>query len=263
MNHFTGAVLAGVVGVFGLQFFLWLLQQKWKNAGFVDLGWALSIGLMAAVYGAAAPGDLARKALVCAMPLVWSTRLSAHLVRRFLHEKKEDPRYAKMRAERGEKASGFFLFFFLFQAALAVILTTPFYVASKNPAPGIRPLEIGAFALWALALIGETAADLQMRNFRENPANKGKVCDAGLWRYSRHPNYFFESLMWWAWFFFALASPGGLWAIVSPALMTFFLLKVSGVPPAEEQSLRSRGDLYRRYQQTTSVFVPWFPKEVR
>jgi steroid 5-alpha reductase family enzyme len=112
-----------------------------------------------------------------------------------------------------------------------------------------------------LAICCEAAADAQLSKFKSDASNKGHTCQAGLWRYSRHPNYFFEWLIWMAYALFAFASPGGSFGLISPALILFFLLRVTGIPATEAQALRSRGDEYRRYQQTTSAFVPWFPKE--
>ncbi|MEO5959624.1 MAG: DUF1295 domain-containing protein, partial [Opitutaceae bacterium] len=127
-------------------------------------------------------------------------------------------------------------------------------------APAISPLEIGGAALWLVAIGGEALADAQLAAFKRAPANKGQVCDTGLWRASRHPNYFFEWLVWVAYFVFALASPWGWFAIVGPASILYLLLRVTGIPMTEEQSVRSKGDAYRRYQQTTSAFIPWWPK---
>jgi len=114
--------------------------------------------------------------------------------------------------------------------------------------------------LWLIAISGEALADAQLAAFKRHAANRGRVCDAGLWRYSRHPNYFFEWLIWMAYAVFAFPSPYGYLALIIPAVMLFFLFKVTGIPATEEQSLRSRGDKYREYQRTTSRFVPWFPK---
>jgi steroid 5-alpha reductase family enzyme len=100
-----------------------------------------------------------------------------------------------------------------------------------------------------------------MKRFKADPANKGKVCEAGMWRYSRHPNYFFESLVWWAYFLFALGSPFGWTTVFCPLLMLWFLFRVTGIPLTEEQAVRSKGDAYREYQRTTSAFVPWFKKK--
>ena len=142
-----------------------------------------------------------------------------------------------------------------------VALGVAFLVACLNPAPVLHGTEIAGAALWLLALAGEARADRELAAFKRDPANQGRVCDRGLWRYSRHPNYFFEWLVWVAYFVFALASPWGWIAILGPASILFLLLRVTGIPMTEEQSIRSRGDAYRRYQRTTSAFVPWFPQQ--
>jgi steroid 5-alpha reductase family enzyme len=121
-------------------------------------------------------------------------------------------------------------------------------------------LEYAGAVLWVFAFLGEVLADAQLARFKANPVNRGKVCDLGLWRFSRHPNYFFEWLIWVSYALFALASPHGYLGLISPALILFFLLKVTGIPATEAQALRSKGEAYRRYQQTTSVFIPWIPK---
>ena len=121
-------------------------------------------------------------------------------------------------------------------------------------------MEITGLALAILSLGGEALADWQLKQFKADPANRGKVCQAGLWRYSRHPNYFFESLIWWAFFLVALGSLHGWVTILCPLLMLYFLWKVTGIPLTEEHAVRSKGDAYREYQRTTSAFVPWFRK---
>jgi steroid 5-alpha reductase family enzyme len=115
-------------------------------------------------------------------------------------------------------------------------------------------------AFWATGLLGESLADRQLARFRADPANKGKICQIGLWNYSRHPNYFFEWLVWVGYAVFALGSPWGWLGFIAPALMLHFLLNVTGIPMTEELSLKSKGDAYREYQRTTSAFVPWFKK---
>ena len=111
-------------------------------------------------------------------------------------------------------------------------------------------------------MAGEVAADAQLSRFKSLASNRGRTCQAGLWRYSRHPNYFFEWLIWVAFALFALASPGGFWGFVSPALILYFVLRVTGIPATEAQAIRTRGEEYRRYQRTTNAFVPWFPKAI-
>ena len=114
--------------------------------------------------------------------------------------------------------------------------------------------------MWLLAMLGESAADVQLNRFRSDPANKGKTCRVGLWKYSRHPNYFCEWLVWLAYFIYALGSPGGWIAVYAPALMYLFLTKVTGIKATEEHAVRSRGEDYREYQRTTNAFFPWWPK---
>ncbi len=136
-------------------------------------------------------------------------------------------------------------------------------MAALNPEPTLAPLEYAGTALWMVALAGEAVADAQLAAFKRDPASKGQVCQRGLWTYSRHPNYFFEWLIWVAWALFGMASPYGWISILCPLLMFYFLFRVTGIPATEAQSLRSKGEAYRRYQQTTSAFVPWFRRQER
>jgi steroid 5-alpha reductase family enzyme len=196
------------------------------------------------------------------MGLVWSVRLTAHLAAR-MRGKPEEGRYRALRA--GWEAAGHdvprrFLFFFLFQGLLDVFFSVPMLLAVLNPAPRFSAWEVAGAGLWLVAVAGESAADAQLERFKADPASRGRTCDTGLWRTSRHPNYFFEWLVWVAWCVFALGSPWGSLAVICPAVMLFFLLRVTGIPATEEQAIRSRGEAYRRYQRTTSAFVPWFPR---
>jgi steroid 5-alpha reductase family enzyme len=241
---------------------LWALHLRLGDASVVDPGWSAGIGAVALLYAVLGPGWLPRRAAVAAMALVWSARLTVHLVRR-MRGKPEEGRYRALRAEwgaAGHDVSRRFLAFFLFQGLLDVVLSVPMLVAALNPAPAFSAWEVSGAALWLAAIAGETAADAQLARFKADPANVGRTCDAGLWRASRHPNYFFEFLVWVAWSVFALGSPWGWVSILCPALILFFLLRVTGIPATEEQAVRSRGEAYRRYQRTTSAFVPWFPR---
>jgi steroid 5-alpha reductase family enzyme len=241
---------------------LWALHLRLRDASVVDPGWSAGIGLAALLYAALGPGWEPRRGAVAAMGLVWSTRLTLHLVRR-MRGKAEEGRYRALRAEweaAGRDVPRRFLLFFLFQGLLDVLLSIPMLLAALNPAPRFSPWEAAGGALWLVAIAGETAADAQLERFKSDPANAGRTCDAGLWRSSRHPNYFFEFLVWVAWFVFAIGSPWGWVSVVCPALILFFLLRVTGIPATEEQAVRSRGEAYRRYQRTTSAFVPWFPR---
>ena len=130
-----------------------------------------------------------------------------------------------------------------------------------NDTQAIHLLEWTGLALWATALAGEVLADRQLARFRGAPGNRGKTCRAGLWRYSRHPNYFFEWLIWCAYSLMTLPAPYGWIGLANPLLMLFLILKVTGIPANEARALQTRGEDYRRYQRSTSAFVPWFPKK--
>jgi steroid 5-alpha reductase family enzyme len=192
----------------------------------------------------------------------WGLRLAGYLLRDRVLGRPEDARYAELRARRSPAAALAFFPFFQAQAALAVIFSLPALLVAFNRAPGFSTLEILAVLLWLAAFAGEVIADRQLAHFKADPASRGRTCRVGLWRYSRHPNYFFEWLVWVAWALYALASPGGVLAFAAPALMLFFLFRVTGIPATEAQALRTRGDEYRRYQQTTSAFFPRRPRRL-
>jgi len=251
--------LLALGGAFAL---LYGAARRIDNYGIVDIAWAYAFGALASFYALFGPGWPARRALIAAMVLTWSARLGTHLFVRVMgHHPREDGRYVRLRrdwaAGFGPKMFGFFQL----QAFSVVVLGAAFLVACFNPAPALHSLEVAGAALWLVALSGEALADAQLAAFKRRAVNDGRVCDAGLWRYSRHPNYFFEWLIWVGYFVFALGSPWGGVAIIGPAGILYLLLRVTGIPMTEEQSIRSRGDAYRRYQQTTRAFVPWFPRK--
>lgn len=237
------------------------VSRRVDNYGFVDVVWSYAFAGLAAFYALAGQGWPVRRALIAAMVAVWSLRLGTHLAVRVAgHHPVEDSRYVQLRRDWAGVFHRKMFGFFQLQAVSVIALGVAFLFIAQNPASGLHPLEIAGAALWLLAICGEALADAQLAAFKRNPANRGQVCAVGLWRYSRHPNYFFEWLIWVAYFVFALASPLGWLAIIGPAGILFLLLRVTGIPMAEQQSLRSKGDAYRHYQQTTSAFVPWFPK---
>ncbi|MSU70602.1 MAG: DUF1295 domain-containing protein [Opitutaceae bacterium] len=241
---------------------LYFVARRIDNYGIVDIAWSYAFGALAGFYALLGPGWPVRRALIASMAVVWSVRLGTHLSVRVLgHHPVEDGRYQQLRKDWAANFATRMFGFFQMQAASVVLLGAAFLVACLNPAPALHPLELAGAALWLVAISGEALADAQLAAFKRNPAGQGRVCAAGLWRYSRHPNYFFEWLVWVGYFVFALASPWGWVAIIGPASILYLLLRVTGIPMTEEQSIRSRGDAYRRYQQTTSAFVPWFPKK--
>lgn len=252
-------VLPGAALVTAMMFVLWLIHIRIANASIVDPGWAFGLPLLAVTYAVLGPGYLWRQWLLAAMAVLWGTRLGLHLAFRIWGQP-EEGRYQELRRQWKTNLALKFFVFFEFQALLDVFLSLPFLFAALNPKPQLSPLEYAGFALWLVAVIGEAVADAQLAAFKRDPASHGQVCQRGLWHYSRHPNYFFEWLVWVAWALYALASPHGWLAVLCPLLMFYFLFRVTGIPATEAQALRSKGEAYQRYQQTTSAFVPWFRK---
>ncbi|RYE56759.1 MAG: DUF1295 domain-containing protein [Sphingobacteriales bacterium] len=240
---------------------VWLWARKIKNAGVVDVFWALNFPVITIITWFLSEGSEPRKMIILGMFLLAELRLGLHLWKRVIgHLNEEEGRYEQLRKEWGEHADRNFFFFFQFQAISNVLLAIPFFIVTANKEPGIGLLEYAGIAIWVIAYIGEMIADKQLADFKKDAKNKGKVCDTGLWYYSRHPNYFFEWLTWMGYFVFALASPFGYLAIISPAIILYLLLKVTGVPNNEEQNLRSKPVAYKKYQETTSSFIP-LPKK--
>jgi len=255
------AALAGLVLAAAIMALVWAIAVRIRNAGIVDVAWSANFTPLAVLYATALPGHGPRRLLIAAMTIAWSLRLAAYLYRRVMgHHPVEDGRYQKLRGDWGASANGRFFWFFQAQGVLDVVLAVPLLLACANPQPRLSWLEWAGALLWLVAVAGESTADRQLDAFRRDPANRGRTCRAGLWRYSRHPNYFFEWLVWVAYFVFALASPWGWTTLYCPLLMLYFLFRVTGIPATEAQALRSRGDDYRQYQATTSAFVPWFPR---
>ena len=245
-----------------LMAFIWWLALRINNLGIVDIAWSYAFAPVAAFFAATTHGNPTRCWLIAGMAALWSLRLGTHLYFRVMgHHPHEDVRYAKMREKWGANLKSQVFIFFQLQAVLIVLLSIPFLIVCLNDRPGISWLEWLGVAIWFVALAGEGVADWQLKQFRSRPENKGRICRFGLWNYSRHPNYFFEWLVWVGFFLFALGSPLGCATIYCPALMLFFLLRVTGIPLTEELSVKSKGDAYREYQRTTSAFVPWFKKK--
>jgi steroid 5-alpha reductase family enzyme len=250
--------LAAACAGFALLFFV---AKRIDNYGIVDVAWSFGFGPLAVFYGIYGGGALPRRLLIAAMAVLWSLRLGAYLARRVLgHLQVEDGRYQQLRRDWAGNFNVKMFQFFQYQALVLVALSVPFLLAARNPSPALHPLEIAAAGVWLLAVLGETLADAQLTAFKRKPGNRGRVCEDGLWSWSRHPNYFFEALVWVAYALFALASPWGWIAICCPALILYFLLKVTGIKYTEDQLLRSKGEAYRDYQRRTSAFVPWPPR---
>jgi steroid 5-alpha reductase family enzyme len=247
----------------------WVVQQKTGNSGWVDTIWTFSLGLVgagSALWPVAGASPNARQWLVAALVAVWSIRLGSHIAARTRHIT-DDPRYAAFAKDWGADAPRKMFLFLQNQALGSIPLAFAVFVAARFPEPGLRLQDFLGLAILAVGIAGEGIADAQLKAFRSDPANKGKVCDVGLWRWSRHPNYFFEWFGWLAYPVIAislgdpLSYPWGFATLLAPLFMYWILVHVTGVPPLEEQMLKSRGERYRAYQARTSVFFPLPPRQ--
>ncbi len=241
---------------------LWLVELKRSDASVVDAGWAGSLAMLALLYACFADGAPERRFLAAVLGGGWALRLTVHLLRDRVIGKTEDGRYQYLRSYWGEAAHCKFFFFFQAQALASVLFSLPFLALSLDGRAEVTFADLCGVLIWAAAVAGENLADRQLSRFRSVPDNKGQTCSSGLWRYSRHPNYFFEWLHWWS--YPALAWGGGYWwlTIWAPFAMLFFLLKVTGIPYTEARALKTRPG-YAEYQRTTSAFFPWFPRKIR
>jgi steroid 5-alpha reductase family enzyme len=247
----------------------WAVQQRTGNSGWVDTIWTFSLGLVGAgsalwPVGGAAPN--ARQWLVAALVAIWSLRLGVHIAVRTAGIT-DDPRYAAFAKEWGVDSPRKMFIFLQNQGFGSIPLVFAIFVAARFPSDALRLQDtLGALILFT-GIAGEALADAQLKRFRENPANKGRVCDVGLWRWSRHPNYFFEWFGWLAYPVIAISPdyplfyPWGWATLLAPLFMYWILVHVTGIPPLEAQMLRSRGERYRDYQARTSMFFPLPPQK--
>ncbi len=239
---------------------VWLLSLPTRNASLADVFWGLGFVLLAWLSFILTEGYPGRKLLLAGFTTVWGLRLSLYILRRNWGQG-EDRRYQAWRAKRGESFWWTSLFtVFLTQAVLLWVVSLGVQLGQWSPTPPhLTGWDLLGSLVWAVGLTFETVADWQLARFKADPANRGKVMNRGLWAYSRHPNYFGESLIWWGLFLITLATPLGWWAIISPVVITFLLLKVSGVVLLEKDIAERRPE-YQKYLETTSAFIPWFSK---
>jgi steroid 5-alpha reductase family enzyme len=256
------ALVGNAAILLGLVLVLWAISLQINDVSFIDSFWGGGMALLALAswLRIAEPGPLAT--LIMAMAVLWGGRLAIYLYWRWRREG-EDPRYARMMRkprEQGRFASAALTKVFLGQAVLLFLVSSPAQagIVAAGITQPIGALALVGLALWLVGVFFEWVGDWQLARFRADPANKGQVMDRGLWRYTRHPNYFGESVFWWG-VWIASASLGGAWTVFSPVLMTFLLLRVSGVPLLEAD-LKQRRPAYAEYLRTTSSFVPWPPK---
>ena len=242
-----------------IMIFIFFIALKIKNNGIVDIFWAFNFLVIACIIFNLSDGFSVRKNIVFILSSLWSIRLGIYLLKRVGgHLKVEEGRYKALRAEW---SSAKFFGFYLMQAFSNIFLAIPFFITSLNKNIEISFLEYFGAVLWFIAICGEGISDWQLSYFKSKSENKGTVCEYGLWNYSRHPNYFFQLLIWIAVFIFSISSPYGWLSILCPISIGFLLFKVTGIPMTEEQAIRSKGKAYLNYQKTTSVFVPWFKKK--
>jgi steroid 5-alpha reductase family enzyme len=254
-------VLLGLLIVSAMMTLLWLVQRRTANAGIVDVGWATGIGILGVFFATTSDGYVPRRVLVGALIAIWSSRLALHLLIDRVVGHPEEGRHRTLREKWGTAANWELFRFFQIQALAALFFAMPVLVVAHHSVEHWMGWDLTGVLIWVISVGNTVLADRQLVRFKRRPESRGKTCREGWWRYSRHPNYFFEWLHWWS--YVALAIGASCWwvTLLAPAAMLYFLLRVTGIPPTEAQALVSRGEDYRQYQRTTSVFIPWFPKK--
>ncbi|WP_027040300.1 DUF1295 domain-containing protein [Mesorhizobium ciceri] len=245
----------------------WAIAIRSGKSGWVDAIWSFAVGAAGiAMALVPLPGwqqSATRPVIVALLAAIWSIRLGLHISARTLSGG-DDPRYAQLRGEWGEDFPRRLFLFLQVQAGAALLLALSIFAAARNPAPQLQIGDWLGIAILVIAILGEGLADRQLARFRADPANRGKICDVGLWGLSRHPNYFFEWFGWLAYVAIALdfagAYPWGWLAASGPLFMYWLLVHVSGIPPLEAHMLKSRGEKFRAYQARVNAFWPGPPR---
>jgi steroid 5-alpha reductase family enzyme len=238
----------------------WAVQRASGNSGWVDAIWSFSTGAAGVVLALASGGPPVRRVVIAVLIAAWALRLGGHIALRS-RGAGDDPRYADLQRQWGADFYRRLFWFLQIQAACAFVLACAVWLAARNPVPALRALDILGAALLVVSVAGEAVADAQLRAYKADPANRGGVCDRGLWGWSRHPNYFFEWLVWIAVALFAVGPDALGWlAFAAPVLMYWLLVYASGVPPLEAHMARSRPAAWAAYAARTSVFFPRPPK---
>ena len=238
----------------------WLVSLRYQNVTLVDSLWGIGFVVIAWITVFMSNGYALRTLLLAILTTTWGLRLSIYLTWRN-HGKGEDPRYGSWRRQYGKRFWIVSLFnVFLVQAVFMWVIALAMQFGQMAPTPAnLTWLDILGLSLWLIGFIFEAVGDWQLARFKADPANKGRVMDSGLWAFTRHPNYFGEALIWWGIFLIVLSTPGSLWTIISPILITITLLKITGVTLTEKTIVAKRPE-YREYIARTSAFFPWFPK---
>jgi steroid 5-alpha reductase family enzyme len=252
--------LIGLGVVLALMTVVWLVSVLRRDASLVDRVWGLSFVALAATYASFGDGAGPRTTLLLVLVSVWGFRLSGYITWRNWGDG-EDKRYQAMRRRsRGSFAARSLVTVFWLQALLAWLISLPLLAAATAPEPpGLGWLDYLGAAVWLVGFLFEAVGDAQLQRFLADPANRGKVMDRGLWRYTRHPNYFGDTTLWWGYFLIALAT-GAWWAALGSATMTLFIVKVSGVALTERNMGKSSREGHEEYVRRTNAFIPGPPK---
>ena len=258
----TSAGLFVATALSAIMALAWFVQRQTGNSGWIDVTWSLGVGGVAFIAAAWPLGQVWphwRQMGVAVLAVAWCLRLGVHIATR-TRAATDDPRYRNLTIQWGKDAARRMFWFLQSQAAVGIVLALSIVLAAQNPNPNLRVQDwIGLLILLA-AIVGEAIADRQLRAFKSDPANRNAICDVGLWRWSRHPNYFFEWLSWLAYPIIALDfaghNPYGWLSLAAPICMYWILVHVSGIPPLEDHMLRSRGEAFRAYQKRTRAFLP-------
>ncbi|MGD1934475.1 MAG: DUF1295 domain-containing protein [Candidatus Phaeomarinobacter sp.] len=247
-----------VVGI--IVFGLWLLSLRLKDVSFVDAFWSVGFGLVAWTTYLAVGPDHPRAFLLLGFTSLWALRHGPYMLARWLSEPHEDTRYQAMRARRPHFAWQSIYVVFGLQGLLIVVVGVPVIFGIANAQAPLGWLDALGVLLFTAGFMLESIADSQLAAFRRDEANQGQVMDKGLWRWSRHPNYFGNTLIWWGLFVIAASDAANLWTVVGPILMTWLILRVSGVAMLEHGLRQSRPG-YEAYVARTSAFVPLPPRK--
>jgi len=240
---------------------LFLIALARKDNSLADIGWGIGFILVAGLSFWLEPGWAFRHLLVSGLVLAWGLRLAVHILLRN-RKRGEDFRYAKWRREWGRWfVLRSYLQVFLLQGAILLMIAYPIPLVDHSTEQGATLLDLAGIAVWLIGFVFETVGDQQLLRFKRDPAGKGRIITTGLWRFTRHPNYFGEAAMWWGLFLIALSVKNGWTAVISPAVITFMLLRVSGVTMLEKKYAGNRE--FEDYARKTSAFIPWFPKKIR
>jgi steroid 5-alpha reductase family enzyme len=256
----TGMVLgAAALAIAALMLVTWLLSLRWRDASIVDPVWPFGFVVVAWVVRVVADGNDARQWLLVAMTTIWGLRLSGYLAWR-KHGAPEDPRYQSMRRHWGDRFPLVSLLtVFALQGVLMFVVSLPVQLGQVRADPGLGMLSAVGVLLWTVGVVFESVGDAQLARFKADPDNEGQVMDRGLWRYTRHPNYFGDACVWWGIALVAAETPLGAIGLVGAAVMNVLLVRVSGVPILE-RSMTKRRPGYADYVRRTSSFIPRPPR---